>query len=178
MPLLHTFRVQRGLAQELFSTCRFYLSLDNDRELEGKCRALARLQLDPDFAAVHLNDALRYSEPQAGATFFAGDRVVGLLKLLKQHRLIVSGDSRSGVADRDMECAIISFRIDRDFARIGELNRVADEIDQNLRQAAAITMTGRQLAGKLKLECELLIGRQRLQRAADGLGNVLNAVIG
>ena len=103
MPLLHTFRVQRGLAQELFSTCRFYLSLDNDRELEGKCRALARLRLDPDFAAVHLNDALRYSEPQAGATLLAGDGVVGLLKLLKQVGLIGSGDARAGVANRYME---------------------------------------------------------------------------
>src|SRR6516162_6532635 len=48
MPLLHTLRVQRRAAQELFSTCRLHLSLDNDREPEGKSRALARLRLDPD----------------------------------------------------------------------------------------------------------------------------------
>jgi hypothetical protein len=33
------------------------LLLDDDREREGKCRALAGLRLDPDFAAMHLNDA-------------------------------------------------------------------------------------------------------------------------
>src|SRR5262249_20793736 len=86
MPLLHTFRVR--LAQELLSTCRLHLPLDNDRDPEGKCRALARLRLDPDFAAVHPNDGFRYGAPQAGAPFLAGDGVVGLLNLLKQVGLI------------------------------------------------------------------------------------------
>jgi hypothetical protein len=45
---------------------------------------LADLRLDPDLAAVHLDDAFRYGEPQAGAAFLARDRIVGLLKLLKQ----------------------------------------------------------------------------------------------
>src|SRR5262245_42177617 len=39
-------------------------------------------------------------------------------------------------------------------------------------------MTRRQFGSKLELERELLVGRQRLQRAAHGLGNVLNAVVG
>ena len=39
-------------------------------------------------------------------------------------------------------------------------------------------MTRRQFGSKLDLEGELLVGRQWLQRAADGLGNVLNGVIG
>jgi len=77
-----------------------------------------------------------------------------------------------------MERAVISFGLNGDLASIGELDGVADEIDQHLRQAAAITMTGRQFAGKLKLECELLVSRERLQRAANRLGYVLNAVIG
>ena len=103
MPLLHRLRVQRGAAQELLSTCRLHLSLDNDREPEGKSRALARLRLDPDFAPVHLNNAFRYGKPQAGAALLSGDGVVGLLKLLKQVGLIGSGDAGSGVADRYME---------------------------------------------------------------------------
>src|SRR5215469_12493862 len=77
-----------------------------------------------------------------------------------------------------MERAVVSFGLDGNFARIGELNRVADKIDQNLRQAAAVAVPWRHFAGKLKLECELLVSRQRLQRAADGLRDVLNAVIG
>jgi hypothetical protein len=52
---------------------------------------------------VHLNDALRYSQPQAGAAFLLGYRIVGLLKLLEQPGLIGSGDARTGVTDRYME---------------------------------------------------------------------------
>ena len=84
MPLLHTLRVRRGVAQELLSTCRFHLPLNEDRELECKGRALAGLRLDPDFSPVHLNDPLGNGQSQAGAAFLAGDGVVGLLKLLKQ----------------------------------------------------------------------------------------------
>jgi hypothetical protein len=82
MPLLHTLRVRRGVAQEILSTCRLHLPLDNDREPEGKCGPLARLRLDPHFAPVHPNDPLGNGQSQAGATFLAGDGVVSLLKLL------------------------------------------------------------------------------------------------
>src|SRR6516165_2944088 len=77
-----------------------------------------------------------------------------------------------------MERAIVRFGFDGDLARIGELDGIANEIDQHLRQAAAISMTRRQFGSKLELERELFVGRQRLQRTAHGLGDVLNAVIG
>src|SRR6516164_1538057 len=77
-----------------------------------------------------------------------------------------------------MERAVVSFRLDGDLASIGELDGVADQIDQDLGQAAAVAVPWRQFAGKLKLECELLIGRQRLQRAANSLRNILDAVVG
>jgi hypothetical protein len=79
------------------------LPLDDDGKRESKRRALAGLRLNPDLAAVHLNDALRYGESQAGAALLAGDGVIGLLKLLKQLGLIGSGDTGSGVTDRYME---------------------------------------------------------------------------
>src|SRR6516225_4685016 len=50
--------------------------------------------------------------------------------------------------------------------------------DQDLGQAAAIAAAWRQFGSHFDLEGELLVGRQRLQCAADRLGNVLNAVIG
>ena len=42
-----------------------------------------------------------------------------------------------------MECAVVRLGLDGDFARIREFNRVADEIDQNLRQAAAVAVARR-----------------------------------
>src|SRR6516162_9274257 len=77
-----------------------------------------------------------------------------------------------------MERAIIGFGLDGNFAGIGELDGVADEIDQDLGQAAAVTVARRQVRSQLELERELFVGRQRLKRAADSLSNVLNAVIG
>jgi hypothetical protein len=92
------------VAQEFLSACRrLHLSLDNNREPERKCGALARLRLNPNPSAVHLNDALRYGEPQAGATLLAGDGIVGLLKFLKQLGLIGSGDTRTSIANRHMK---------------------------------------------------------------------------
>ena len=87
---------------------------------------------------MHLNDALRYGEPQAGATLLARDGIVGLLELLEELGLIGSGNSRASVADRYMERAVVSFGRYGDFTGNGELNGVADEIDQDLRQAAAV----------------------------------------
>src|SRR5262249_3856626 len=55
--------------------------------------------------------------------------------------------------------------------------RVADQIDEDLCQAPSVTAARRQLRSDLDLESELLIGSQRLKRAADGLSNVLNGVI-
>src|SRR6516225_1522233 len=77
-----------------------------------------------------------------------------------------------------MKRPVVRFGLDGDFAGIGKLDGIANEIDQDLRQAATVTVPWRQFAGKLKLECELLVSRERLKRAADGLSNVLNAIIG
>src|SRR5262249_7106064 len=94
----------------------------------------------PNPAPVHLNDALRYGETQAGTALLAGNGIVGLLKLLKQLGLISTRNAGAGVADRYMECAVGRFGLDGDFTRIGELNGVANEIDQDLGQAAAVTV--------------------------------------
>jgi hypothetical protein len=95
----------------------------------GSVNANVEPRLDPDLAAMHLNDALRYGQPQAGAALLAGDGIIGLLELLKQLGLIGSGDASSGVPDRYTERAIVRFDLDGDFANIGELNGVADEIN-------------------------------------------------
>src|SRR6516164_3679639 len=76
-----------------------------------------------------------------------------------------------------MERAVVRFGLDGNFARISELDGVANKIDQHLRQASAVTMAWWQFRGHLDFEGQLFVSRQRLQRAANGLGNVLNAVI-
>src|SRR6516225_8692304 len=77
-----------------------------------------------------------------------------------------------------MKRPVVRFGLDGNFARISELDGVANKIDQNLRQSSAVTMAWWQFRGHLDFEGQLFVSRQRLQRAADGLGDVLNAVIG
>src|SRR6516162_6992849 len=81
-------------------------------------------------------------------------------------------------AMRDEAERLVKEALERKNLTVKQGNRVADEIDQDLGQAAAVTVPWRQFAGKLKLERELFVRRQRLKRAADGLRDVLNAVIG
>ena len=53
------------------------------------------LRLDPNPSAMHLNDPLGDGQSQAGAAFLARNRIIGLLKLLKQVRLIGSRNAGS-----------------------------------------------------------------------------------
>src|SRR6516164_3054300 len=131
--------------------------LNVNRERESKRGALAGLRLDPDSAPVHLDDALRYGESQAGAALLARDGIVRLLELLKQLDLIDSGDAGASVPDRYIECAIIRFGLNGDFACVGELDRIAYEIDQDLSQAPPIAMPWRQFGRNVDLERELLV---------------------
>jgi hypothetical protein len=63
-------------------------------------------RLNPDFSAVHLDDAFRDREPQPGAALLARDRIVGLLKFLKQLSLISFANARPGVVDCDSKRAL------------------------------------------------------------------------
>src|SRR6516165_4218778 len=88
---------------ECVCSCGLHLPLNDDGKRERERRTLTDLRLDPNPSAVHLDDALRYGQPQAGAALLAGDRIVGLLELLKQLGLIGGRDARAGVAYRYME---------------------------------------------------------------------------
>src|SRR6516225_8093515 len=92
-PQKRTSELNRGMSalcqKRTSQLLRLYvgLSLNNNRKCERKCGALAWLRLDPDSAAVHLNDPLGDGESQTGAALLAGDGIVGLLKFLEQPRL-------------------------------------------------------------------------------------------
>ena len=64
-----------------------------------------------------------------------------------------------------------------DFASIGELDGIADEIEQHLGEPAIVAAGGRQTRRHFDLERELLAARQRLDRAMDALHQVRNGII-
>src|SRR5580704_16921491 len=77
-----------------------------------------------------------------------------------------------------MEQSIGRPSLDDDFPCIRELDGVTDKVDQDLGQAPPIAITCWHFGGHLDLERELLVGGERLKRAADGLGNILKRIIG
>jgi len=92
---------------------------------------------------VHLNDALRYGETQTSPALLPRDCVVGLLELLKQLGLYTSGVSGAGVPNLHMECAIVGFGLDGHFTGVGELDGVADKINEDLGQAPPVAVARR-----------------------------------
>src|SRR5262245_15882142 len=77
-----------------------------------------------------------------------------------------------------MKRAVVCLSPNSHLAGVRELDGVANEIDQDLRQTPSVTAARGQLRCHLDFECELFVGCQRLKRAADSLSNVLNGVIG
>ena len=121
---------------------------------------------------------LEMASPSPVPPFLLGDRIVGLLELLEQLGLVGRRNARAGVAHRNVERAVGGGDLDRHFAGIGELDRVADQIEQNLRQAALVAAARRQVGRHIDLEGELLLRRQRLDRAVDVLDDILERVVG
>jgi hypothetical protein len=107
---------------------------------------------------VHLDNALGYGQPQAGAAFLACDRIVGLLELLKQPGLIGSGDTGSRISYRYLERPVVGSGGDADFASVSKVNGVANEINQDLRRPPTlfdlIEQPFDQVAGSVEMRAE------------------------
>src|SRR5262245_60503893 len=109
------------------------LSASRQLHLEG--RALAECRLHPNAAAMHLDDLLGDGEPEARATLGLGKRAVDLVELIKNAGLLLLRDSWPRVRHADGEMPICRRRGDTDLAGVGELNGVANEVEQHLREA-------------------------------------------
>ena len=122
------------------STCRSTLR----GTLNEKVDPWPRLELDPQPAAMHFHNPLRNGEAEAGTAFFLCGGQIGLLELFEDFVLILYGDAWTGIVHREGERAVRGRRLDRDFALVGELDRIADEIEQDLREPALVAVRGRQ----------------------------------
>ena len=91
---------------------------------------------------MHLDDAFRDREAESGATLLLSDGVVGLLKFLEELLLVRRSDPRSGIRHGDRELSVCRSRFDSDLAAVRELDRVPDQVQQDLRQPATIAVTG------------------------------------
>src|SRR5262249_32138713 len=95
-------------------------------------RALPQYGLHPDAATVHFDDLLGNGEAKASSTFGLRIRGIDLMELLEDSRPFLLRDARTGIHHADREVSIDSFGGDADLTCIGELDRVADEIEKHL----------------------------------------------
>ena len=105
---------------------------------ESELAPLPRLARQPDPAAHHLDQMRRDRQPQSGAAVAAGRRRVGLHERPEDLPLLVLRDADAGVGDGEAQrrlhrrsCARLA-TFDDDFARVGELDGVADQVDEHL----------------------------------------------
>src|SRR5204863_8479594 len=110
-------------------------------ETEG--RAAARLADQLDRAAHHLAELLGDGQPKAGTAIPTGCRAVGLGESVEDMLLLVQRDADAGIADLERYkrgAGLDGDRLDanRDLAFLGELDRIADQVCQDLTKPAGI----------------------------------------
>ena len=106
-----------------------------ERDDEG--RSPAGLAFDRDAAAHQLGQPAHDRKAEPGAAEAPGGRAVGLGKGLEQAGRLLGGDADAGVGDRQGEAhAVVGLRqgpdMDADLAHFGELDGIADQVEQDL----------------------------------------------
>src|SRR5258706_2847536 len=99
--------------------------------------ALARFTLDPDFATHHLDQLRGNGETESRAAVLARGRTVGLREGVEDDALFVRGNADTRVPYGKVQANIIilprlQLQADDDLAGVRELDRVANEIDNDL----------------------------------------------
>ena len=158
--------------------------------------------LDADRASHHLHESLGDREPQTRPSVPACRRAVGLRKGLEQPLAVLGRDADAGVGDRKANQGVVIGLLDEgavhdDFATLGELHRVADEIREDLPQtsgvashprrevrvrqvrelqALSVGAFGEQLEHVLHRDAELEVGLLEVELAGLYLGEVQDVV--
>src|SRR6202011_2202389 len=77
-----------------------------------------------------------------------------------------------------LEGAIGTRSLDRNLPLIGKFDRIADEVEQHLGDAAFVPPAGRQIGSKLDVQGNLFLQCQGLDQAEHGLHDILERIIG
>src|SRR5262245_49180504 len=147
-------------------------------ELHLKRRSFARRRHHPDAAAVHLHDLLGDGEAEARAALGLGKGAVNLVELIEDPTLLVERYAGPGVCYGDGEMAVPRARCNAHLAGVGELDGVANEIEQHLCEALLISEANRERLVHGRLERELLVLGERLGGRAHRLHHALDGVFG
>mmetsp|Transcript_15772 Transcript_15772/g.43678 ORF Transcript_15772/g.43678 Transcript_15772/m.43678 type:complete len:281 (+) Transcript_15772:1423-2265(+) len=124
-------------------------------QLGPEHRALARRAAQADLAAHQRGQLAADGQAQAGAAITPRRRFVGLRERLEQALLLVERDARAGVGHLDMHpfagtaLAVAGQRPDphRNATLLGELQRIAGQVQQHLAQSRGISDQRRRQPG-------------------------------
>ena len=105
--------------------------------------ALARRAVHPHLAAHHLDQVPGDGQAEPGAAVAARRRHVGLLERREQPLDLVGGDADAGVADGEVRAPRVDRLarhrdLDADLAALGELDAVAEQVQEHLAQAQRV----------------------------------------
>ncbi|MNU97377.1 hypothetical protein D3C71_874490 [compost metagenome] len=108
------------------------------RQLDGKARAVAGTAVDGDASAHRHRQLLADRQAQAAAAIpRRGARAVGLFEAMEQPLLLLGVDARAGVGhlERQPQAVVQKLHAEPDVAALGELDRVAQQVHQDLAHA-------------------------------------------
>ena len=121
-------------------------------------------------------------QAQAVAPVLALDVLAGLGEAAKQIRLVWGGDANAGVVHGKHQTVGVDHHMQPHMAFGGELERIAQQIDQDLHQAVAVPADpGGHAGGDLQLvgnRHALHFGRKQIKRMADGRVQVEDLLLG
>ena len=127
---------------------------------------------------MHLDNALCDRKTQSRTHLGLGDRAVQLLEFLEDFRLIRVGDAGAGVAHGECKRLLARRDFDRHLALVGELDRVADEVEKSLREPTLVAARRRQAGGHDGRKRQLLFRGERLDRAVNSGHQFVDRVFG
>src|SRR5262249_39725455 len=117
-------------------------------------------------AAVRLDEPLADGEAEPGAARALLERAE-LHELGEEPRQLLLGDAGAGVLDRDDDALALAARADLDRPLVGELDRVGDDVGDDLTQAALVGAGVRRRRLDVDLDLDALLLHQRALRLGD-----------
>src|SRR5262245_11964478 len=111
------------------------------RQAHRKDRTFALLAHHGHIAAHHTREFAGYSKAQSRAAEALSSRGIGLAELLEQLCLLLRSHADAGISDRELDpAATVGYpaRPQPDLAFLGELARIAEEIEQDLPQSHGV----------------------------------------
>ena len=125
--------------------------------MEG--RSLPQRRFNPNAPAVHLDDLLGDGETEARTALGLGVGTVDLMELLENARLMFHGNAWPRIGHAHVEVAVDRLGSHAHLAGVGELDGVAYEVEEDLREALLIAKTNGQGLRHFGLERELFVLR-------------------